>query len=224
MTIRKQASGRFYAVLKSGRSYVTGRTSSTQKRAARLGWHGSGRRWREARSARGSSHSTNPAVGFGSPNGSIRYLPRPSADLRSPLGPDRVRSPIDQRGDRSGDHPGVDHPHEKWLGRVVSASFSRLAVGVFLGGARADDRRQSDYADSSTACPGASCRNVPFSEDELERIYLRATARDQRLADLLLIDAWTGLRWSELRATRVRGLRRGSNADRGGKPRRARRR
>lgn len=30
--------------------------------------------------------------------------------------------------------------------------------------------------------------------------------RDQRLADLLLIDAWTGLRWSELRAIRVRDL------------------
>jgi integrase len=44
----------------------------------------------------------------------------------------------------------------------------------------------------------------PFSEDELERIYVRATARDQRLADLLLIDAWTGLRWSELRAMSVR--------------------
>jgi len=45
---------------------------------------------------------------------------------------------------------------------------------------------------------------LPFSEDELEGIYVRATARDQRLADLLLIDAWTGLRWSELRAMRVR--------------------
>lgn len=31
-----------------------------------------------------------------------------------------------------------------------------------------------------------------------------AIERDQRLADLLLIDAWTGLRWSELRALRVR--------------------
>ena len=42
--------------------------------------------------------------------------------------------------------------------------------------------------------------------DELERIYVQATARDQRLADLLLIDAWTGLRWSDLRAMRVRGF------------------
>jgi integrase len=28
--------------------------------------------------------------------------------------------------------------------------------------------------------------------------------RDQRLADILLVDAWRGLRWSELRAVRVR--------------------
>jgi hypothetical protein len=33
MTIRKQPSGRFYAVLKSGRSYIAGRTFDT-KRAA----------------------------------------------------------------------------------------------------------------------------------------------------------------------------------------------
>jgi integrase len=46
----------------------------------------------------------------------------------------------------------------------------------------------------------------PFSEDELERVHLRAAERDQRLADLMLIDGWTGLRWSELRAIRVRDL------------------
>lgn len=44
----------------------------------------------------------------------------------------------------------------------------------------------------------------PFSEDELERVYRRALQRDARLADILLIDGWTGLRWSELRAVRVR--------------------
>jgi hypothetical protein len=35
-------------------------------------------------------------------------------------------------------------------------------------------------------------------------VYADAVERDQRLANLLLIDAWTGLRWSELRAIRVR--------------------
>jgi hypothetical protein len=44
----------------------------------------------------------------------------------------------------------------------------------------------------------------PFSEEELEEPYGRAVQRDQRLADILLVDAWTGLRWSELRAVRVR--------------------
>ncbi len=44
----------------------------------------------------------------------------------------------------------------------------------------------------------------PFSEAELEELYARAVQRDQRLADIVLIAAWTGLRWSELRAIRVR--------------------
>ena len=44
----------------------------------------------------------------------------------------------------------------------------------------------------------------PYSEDELERVYRRAADQNQRLADLVLIDAWTGLRWSELRSIRVR--------------------
>jgi integrase len=52
--------------------------------------------------------------------------------------------------------------------------------------------------------PGPRTEMFPFSEAELEEVYADAVERDQRLADLLLIDAWTGLRWSELRAIRVR--------------------
>ncbi len=44
----------------------------------------------------------------------------------------------------------------------------------------------------------------PCNESELERAYLRALERNERLAVILLVDAWTGLRWSELRAIRVR--------------------
>lgn len=44
----------------------------------------------------------------------------------------------------------------------------------------------------------------PFGEEELERVYVTAQGRNQRLADVMLVDAWTGLRWSELRAIRVR--------------------
>ena len=46
--------------------------------------------------------------------------------------------------------------------------------------------------------------SLTLSEAELEEVYADAVERDQRLADLLLIDAWTGLRWSELRSIRVR--------------------
>jgi integrase len=48
----------------------------------------------------------------------------------------------------------------------------------------------------------------PFSEDELESFHLAVSARDQRLADILLVAAWTGLRWSELREVRVRDFAR----------------
>jgi integrase len=52
--------------------------------------------------------------------------------------------------------------------------------------------------------PGPRTEMYPLSEADLEEVYAAAAERDQRLADLLLIDAWTGLRWSELRAIRVR--------------------
>lgn len=44
----------------------------------------------------------------------------------------------------------------------------------------------------------------PFAEDELESFHMAASARDQRLADVLLIVSWTGLRWSEPQEVRVR--------------------
>ena len=60
---------------------------------------------------------------------------------------------------------------------------------------------------SPTRVPKASSPRTemyPFSEEDLEELYGRAVQRDQRLADILLVGAWTGLRWSELRAVRVR--------------------
>jgi integrase len=46
----------------------------------------------------------------------------------------------------------------------------------------------------------------PFGEDDLERLWARATQKNRRLADLALLAGWTGLRWSELRAIRVRDV------------------
>jgi integrase len=52
--------------------------------------------------------------------------------------------------------------------------------------------------------PDPKTEMFPFRETELEQVYRRASGRNQRLADILLVDAWTGLRWSELRAIRIR--------------------
>lgn len=44
----------------------------------------------------------------------------------------------------------------------------------------------------------------PFTEAQLEKLWTAARARNGRLADILLVAGWTGLRWSELRAVQVR--------------------
>lgn len=43
----------------------------------------------------------------------------------------------------------------------------------------------------------------PFTEDELEAAYKVWRAQDERLADILLVLGWTGLRWAEARSVTV---------------------
>ena len=43
----------------------------------------------------------------------------------------------------------------------------------------------------------------PFTEDELEAVYDAWALRDPRLADVMLVLGWTGLRWAEARELRV---------------------
>jgi integrase len=51
-----------------------------------------------------------------------------------------------------------------------------------------------------------SVEMLPFSEDELEAAYEGWAEVDQRLADILLVLGWTGLRWAEARALTVADL------------------
>lgn len=44
---------------------------------------------------------------------------------------------------------------------------------------------------------------LPFAEEELEVVWERWAARNRRLADIMLLLGWTGLRWAEARAVRV---------------------
>jgi integrase len=46
---------------------------------------------------------------------------------------------------------------------------------------------------------------LPFTEAELQAAYERWVEVDARLADILLVLGWTGLRWAEARALTVAG-------------------
>lgn len=50
----------------------------------------------------------------------------------------------------------------------------------------------------------APVQMLPFGEAELEQFHERVAQADARLADVLLVAGWTGLRWSELREVRAR--------------------
>jgi len=59
---------------------------------------------------------------------------------------------------------------------------------------------------SSTRAPRSSdepTEMLPFAEEELEMVWERWAARNRRLADIMLLLGWTGLRWAEARAVRV---------------------
>lgn len=44
---------------------------------------------------------------------------------------------------------------------------------------------------------------LPFTEEELEVAWSRWSERNRRLADIMLLLGWTGLRWGEMRVLRV---------------------
>lgn len=73
-----------------------------------------------------------------------------------------------------------------------------------MGSPRTDDR---DEPGDRNARPEGGCSPVemhPFTEEQLEELWAEANALNRRLADILRVAGWTGLRWSELRAIRVR--------------------
>ena len=206
MTIRKQPSGRFYAVLKSGRSYVTGRTFDT-KRAAQA--------WL-ARERAALAGGVDPRAG----RATVRTL--------LPVWLDERKHSVSAKtytADAALPRLVPTALAALSINAVTDREITRALIILTKSGlAESSVRRFRDSLSSffawavrermiagnpvtPTRVPRAGTPRVemfPFSEDELERVYVQATERDQQLADLLLIDAWTGLRWSELRAMRVR--------------------
>ncbi|GAB3077865.1 tyrosine-type recombinase/integrase [Pedococcus soli] len=206
MTIRKEPSGRFRAVMKVGREYVAGRTFDTKRdaqawltreRAALTGGV-------DPRAGRATVRSLLPvwleerrqsvsAKTYVADAALLRLVPQSLAALSVNAVTDREvsRSLVTLTGD------GLAESSVRRF-RASLSSFFAWAVR---------ERLILINPVLRTRVPKASeprTEMYPFGEEDLERIHNTASARDQRLADILLIAGWTGLRWSELRAVRVR--------------------
>ena len=206
LTIRKLPSGRWFAVLKSGRSYVSGRTFDTRRdaqawlareqaalaggvdpRAGRSTVRALLPVWLEER-----KHSVS-AKTYVADAALVRLIPHALAALRIAAVSDREVSRALIALTRTG------------LAEASVRRFRDSLSSFFAWAVR--ERMIPTNPVTPTRVPKASTPRTemyPFSEEELEELYGRAVQRDQRLADILLIGAWTGLRWSELRAVRVR--------------------
>lgn len=206
MTVRKEPSGRFRAVLKSGREYVAGRTFDTRREA---------QAWL-AREKAGLAGGVDPRGG------------RPTVRSLLPVWLEERQHTVAAKTyvtDNALRRLVPTSLGALSIGAVTSREVSRALVSLVKSGlAESSVRRFRESLSAffawavrermilvnpvtGTKVPRSSEPRVemyPFGEADLERVYENARTRSARLAEILLIDAWTGLRWSELRALRVR--------------------
>jgi len=204
--IIKLESGRFQARLKSGRAFLTSRTFDTKREAQawltreRAALSGgidprAGRAtvrallptWLEERQV------TVSAKTFVADQAVLRLAPPALASLS-------IRAVTDREINRA-----LITLTKRGLAESSVRRFRASLSSFFAWAVR--ERIVATNPVLATRVPKASTPRTemyPFSEDELENLYRRTAERDPRLAEIVLIDAWTGLRWSELRAVRVR--------------------
>jgi len=206
MSVRKLASGRWFAELKAGRTYVAGKAFDTKREAQ--AWYN-----RERAALAGG---IDPRAG------------RETVRALFPVWLDQRRHSVSAKtyvADAALPRLTPTALAALKVSAVTDREVSRALVGLIRRGLAESSVRR--YRDSLSAffawavrermigsnpvtptrvprSPGTRTEMYPFSEGDLEKVYIDAVERDQRLADLLLLDAWTGLRWSELRAIRVR--------------------
>jgi integrase len=207
VTIRKQKSGRFYAVLKVGRTYVAGKTFDTRREAQ--GWLARERAaiagGVDPRAGRASVRSLLPqwleerkdvvsAKTYVSDTALLRLTPPALGALSLNAVTDREVSRALLTLTR---HGLAESSVRRY--RASLSSFFAWAIRERL-------ILTNPVLPTRVPRPRGALKTemYPFGEEDLERVHAEAAARDQRLGDILLIAGWTGLRWSELRAVRVR--------------------
>jgi integrase len=205
MTVRKTPGGRFRAQLKSGREFVTSRTFDTKRaadawlrreRAALDGGYdpraGKERmgvvlsRWLAIR-----ERTVAPTTCYADKN-MVRIVPTSMRNVHL--------SAITERE--------VARSFETLLAHgLAEASVVRYRASLsafFAWCLREKLVSQNPVTGVKVPKGSAEVDEMdPFTEDELEVAYLEWKQRDERLADVLLVMGWTGLRWGEMRAMQV---------------------
>lgn len=116
------------------------------------------------------------------PGSGSRHRSPPMADSR-PVTPNAEESTGPSRGSDGCRRPS----YQESLPRMQTAEWAVCEWSIVI-----------DPVTKTRAPKGRGIRTEmrPFAEDELESLHLAASARDEQLADVLLIAGWAGLRWS----------------------------
>lgn len=204
MAVRKEPSGRWRAVVKQGRRYVDGATFSTQREA---------KAWEQRQKA-----ALAGGVDLSARKQSVRSLLSPWLDERTQTVAattahtdaamvQRLPGAFTARAVGSVTDRDVQRVLNSWSAKYAEASVRRFRASLasFFGWCVAERCIVANPVNGSQvprkdAEPG---RMKPLTETELEEVVSAIRVYDDRAADLVLIAAWTGLRWSELRAVTV---------------------
>jgi integrase len=206
VTIRKLPSGRFQAIVKAGRTQVCSKSFATRREAQAY----------YAREKAGLAGGVDPRAG----RASVRSLLPVWLEERK-----HAVSPKTYVADAALVRLVPPSLSAMQIAAVTDREITRVLVGWSRHGfAEASVRRTRNSLSSFfawavrerliavnpvtvTRVPRSHAPRTemyPFGEEDLERLWERASETNRRLADLVLLAAWTGLRWSELRAIRVR--------------------
>lgn len=205
MSIRKTASGRFRAQLKSGRVPVASRTFDT-KRAAR-DWL--------TRERAALDGGFDPRAG----RRRMRELLPIWLDIRKTT---KAQKTFEADEDMTLRLPTSmlamqvaaisDRDIGRWLDAMIAAGLKegsvqryRASLSRFFSWCVREKLIVTNPA-AGVPVPRSSDEQVemrPWTEDELEHTWQRWRRHDERLADILLVMAWVGPRWSEARSLTV---------------------
>lgn len=204
MAVRKEPSGRWRAVIKSGRRYVAGRTFDTRREAVE--WE---RRERAALSGgldlAGSRQTLRPLLAIWLAERRKTVATKTATADGSTI--NRLPAPWLSRSVGSVTERDVDRLLVLWSEKYSEGTVtrSRASLAAFFGWCVRQHLVTTNPV-SRTKVPRKDVEPTgmkPLTEVQLEAVIGAVNGLDERAADLVSILGWTGLRWSELRAMQV---------------------